>query len=164
MKDVQTANSEMTKSPQYLLYNNLGIIMGVVMMMVRRHQKVNIAQLAIFLPLLLDDNIVKRVTSSLSYRIINIVAIDKVNIANMNDRYRHSLLLLVNALSVLQDFDAVRIVKDMVEYVPSNKIEGLLDENICHRLVKIKEVYKRLWPSQQEMELEELYHYLGIIL
>ena len=153
-----------SRDPQYLLYNNLGIIMGIVMLITKRHQKVDIAQIAIFLPLLLDDNIVKRANSGTIYRIYNLVAIDKVNVANMNDRYRHSLLLLINALSVLMDFDAVRIVREMVEYVPNNKLEDMIEKNCCDRLQRIKSAYYRLWSSQQEMELKDMYHLLGIII
>lgn len=153
-----------SRDPQYLLYNNLGIIMGIVMMITKRHQKVDIAQIAIFLPLLLDDNIVKRANSGTSYRIYNLVAIDKVNFANMNNRFRNSLLLLINALSVLMDFDAVRIVRGTVEYVPNNKLEDLIEKNCCNRLQRIKSAYYRLWTSQQEMELKDMYHLLGIII
>ncbi len=164
MEEKKQSENEQQKSPQYLLYNNLGVIMGIVMMIAKRHQKVNIAHIAIFLPLLLDENVVRRANQGFSYRIINLVAIDKVNVANMNDRYRQSLLLLVNALAVLQDFDAVRIVKEEVEYVSDNLLEGMIDENICDRLMKIKTAYNNLWQSHQEMELKDMYHLLGIII
>jgi hypothetical protein len=164
MVEKKESERDQQKSPQYLLYNNLGIIMGIVMMIAKRHQRVNIAHIAIFLPLLLDDNVVRRANQGTSYRIINLIAIDKVNIANMNDRYRHSLLLLVNALAVLQDFDAVRIVKEDVEYIQENPLEGMIGENICDRLLKIKRAYNSLWRSQQEMELKDMYHLLGIMI
>ena len=164
MEEKQAPERNQQKSPQYLLYNNLGIIMGIVMMITKRHQKVNIAHIAIFLPLLLDDNVVRRLNQGTSYSIINLVAIYKVNIANMNDRYKHSLLLLVNALAVLQDFDAVRIVKEDVEYIPDNPLEGMIGDNICDRLLKIKTAYHSLWRSQQEMELKDVYHLLGIMI
>lgn len=138
--------------------------MGIVMLITKRHQRVDIAQIAIFLPLLLDDNVVKRVNTGISYRIYNLVAIDRVNVANMNDRYRHSLLLLINALSVLMDFDAVRITRGTVEYVPNNKLEDMIEKNSCARLQRIKTAYYRLWPSQQEMEVKDMYHLLGIIV
>lgn len=164
MKDNLIKEHNSIMMPQYLLYNNIGIVMSIVMMITKRHQKVNIALIAIFLPLLLDDNVVKRANSPVSYKIVNLAAIDRVNIANMNDRYRQALLVLVNALSVLQDFDAVRINRDVVEYIPNNKLEGLLDGHNCERLHKIKEAYYHLWTSQQDMGLAELYHLLGIII
>ena len=164
MKEERSQNQNAIMMPQYLLYNNIGLVMSIVMMMTKRHQKVNIAQIAIFLPLLLDDNVVKRANSPVAYKILNLAAIDRVNIANMNDRYRQALLVLVNALSVLQDFDAVRINKDVVEYIPNNKLEGMLEGHDCERFLKIKEAYYHLWPSQQDMGLAELYHLLGIII
>lgn len=164
MKEDRKQEQNTIMMPQYLLYNNIGLVMSIVMMMTKRHQKVNIAQIAIFLPLLLDDNVVKRANSPVAYKIINLAAIDRVNIANMNERYRQALLVLVNALSVLQDFDAVRINRDIVEYIPNNKLEGMLEEHDCERLHRIKEAYYRLWSSPQDMGLAELYYLLGIII
>lgn len=150
--------------PQFLLYNNVGIVMCIIMMMTRRHEKVSIAQLAIFLPLLLDDNVIKRANSATAYRIVNLVAIDRVNIANMNERYRQSLPILINALSILQDFDAIRICRDEVEYIPNNILEEMIEEHYSERFGRIKKAYYHLWPSQHEMDLAEIYHLLGIII
>ena len=69
----------MNKSAYYL-YNNVAITAGSIVAMLKSTQSIELARVALFLPLLLDDNIVKKINEKNEYSFDNIVSLNILNI------------------------------------------------------------------------------------
>ena len=96
----------MNKSAYYL-YNNVAITVGAIVAMLKSAQSIELARVALFLPLLLDDNIVRKINEKDEYSFDNIVSLNVLNISNFNERYRDILPLLMDAISILLDMEII---------------------------------------------------------
>lgn len=154
----------MNKSAYYL-YNNVGITAGTIVALLNStEERIELAKITLFLPLLLDDNIVKKINEKDEYSFENIVSLNALNISNFNERYRDMLPLLMDALSILLDMEIITlrgafIIKRNPDFCASmlNKCDSL-------RLRAITTAANKLINVTLTMDLSKMYFRLNIEL
>ncbi|MDU1889580.1 MAG: three component ABC system middle component [Dysgonomonas sp.] len=153
----------MNKS-SYYLYNNIAITTGTLMAMLNSSKSIDLAKTALFLPLLLDDSIVSKINEKSDYNFENIVSLNALNISNYNERYRDMLPLLMNALSILLDMEAISLRKGVILNLKPNICDSMLKETDSRRLRAISIAADRLIKVTQNMDVSKMYFRLNIEL
>lgn len=152
----------MNKSAYYL-YNNVAITAGAIVAMLKSTERVNLAKIALFLPLLLDDNIVKKINEKNEYSFDNIVFLNILNMSNFNERYRDILPLLMNALSVLLDMEVIVLRGVFIINIKSEVCASMLECDSL-RLRSISSAASKLMKVTQNIDLSRMYYKLNINL
>lgn len=153
----------MNKSAYYL-YNNVAITAGAITAMLKSAECVDLAKITLFLPLLLDDNIVKKINERSEYSFDNIVSLNVLNISNFNERYRDMLPLLMDALSILLDMEVIVLRGVSIMNRKSDVCASMLDECDSVRLRSISTAAGKLMQVTQNMDLSKMYFRLNIEL
>ena len=152
----------MNKSAYYL-YNNVAITAGAIVAMLRSTERLDLAKIALFLPLLLDDNIVKKINEKSEYSFDNIVSLNVLNMSNFNERYRDILPLLMDALSILLDMEVIVLRGAFVINKKSEVCTSMLECGSI-RLQSISSAASKLMNVTQYMDLSKMYYRLNIEL
>lgn len=152
----------MNKSAYYL-YNNVAITAGALTAMLRSTEPVDLAKIALFLPLLLDDNIVKKINENSDYSFDNIILLNILNISNFNERYRDILPLLMDAMSILLDMEVIVIRGSFILIKKPDVCISMLECDSI-RLNSIASAASKLMNVTQNMDLSKAYHRLNIEL
>ena len=152
----------MNKSAYYL-YNNVAITAGSIVAMLKSTQSIELARVALFLPLLLDDNIVKKINEKNEYSFDNIVSLNILNISYFNERYRDILPLLMNAISILLDMEII-VIKG--EFIINRKFSNfsIVDDCGSMRLHAITLAAEKLMKATQNLDLSKMYFKLNVEL
>ncbi|MEG0470176.1 MAG: three component ABC system middle component [Longicatena sp.] len=152
----------MNKSAYYL-YNNVAITAGAIVAMLKSTERLDLAKIALFLPLLLDDNIVKKINEKSEYSFDNIVSLNVLNMSNFNERYRDILPLLMDALSILLDMEVIVLRGAFVINKKSEVCTSMLECGSI-RLQSISSAASKLMNVTQYMDLSKMYYRLNIEL
>ena len=152
----------MNKSAYYL-YNNVAITAGAIVAMLKSTERVDLAKIALFLPLLLDDNIVKKINEKSEYSFDNIVSLNVLNMSNFNERYRNILPLLMDALSILLDMEVIVLRGAFVINRKSEICASMLECDSI-RLQFISSAASKLMKVTQNMDLSKMYYSLNVEL
>lgn len=152
----------MNKSAYYL-YNNIAITAGTIAAMLKSTESVDLAKIALFLPLLLDDNIVKKINEKSDYSFDNIILLNILNMSNFNERYRDILPLLMDALSILLDMEVI-VIRGPFILIKKPEVCISMLESDSIRLNSISSAASKLMSVTQNMDLSKAYHRLNIEL
>ena len=152
----------MNKSAYYL-YNNVAITAGAIVAMLKSTERVDLAKIALFLPLLLDDNIVKKINEKSEYSFDNIVSLNVLNMSNFNERDRNILPLLMHALSILLDMEVIVLRGAFVINRKSEICASMLECDSI-RLQFISSAASKLMKVTQNMDLSKMYYRLNVEL
>lgn len=153
----------MNKSAYYL-YNNVAITAGAIVAMLKSTQSIELARVALFLPLLLDDNIVRKINENHEYSFDNIVSLNVLNISNFNERYRDILPLLMDAISILLDMEIIVLRGAFVVNRRFDVCSSIIDECDSMRLQAIAIAADQLMKVTQNIDLSNMYFRLNVEL
>lgn len=153
----------MNKSTYYL-YNNVAITAGAIVAMLNFTERIDMAKVTLFLPLLLDDHIVEKINEKSEYSFENIVSLNVLNISNFNERYRNILPLLMDALSILLDMEVIVLRGAFIMNRKSDVCASMLDYCDSKRLRAISTAADKLMKVTQNMDLSRMYSSLNIEL
>ena len=153
----------MNKSAYYL-YNNVAITAGAIVAMLKSTQSIELARVALFLPLLLDDNIVRKINENHEYSFDNIVSLNVLNISNFNERYRDILPLLMDAISILLDMEIIVLRGVFIVNRRLSVCSSIIDECDSMRLQAIAIAADQLMKVTQNIDLSNMYFRLNVEL
>lgn len=153
----------MNKSAYYL-YNNVAITAGAIVAMLKSTQSIELARVALFLPLLLDDNIVRKINEKDEYSFDNIISLNVLNISNFNERYRDILPLLMDAISILLDMEIIVLRGVFIVNRKFGVCSSVIDECDSMRLQAIAIAADQLMKVTQNIDLSNMYFRLNVEL
>ncbi len=153
----------MNKSAYYL-YNNVAITAGAIVAMLKSTQSIELARVALFLPLLLDDNIVRKINEKDEYSFDNIVSLNVLNISNFNERYRDILPLFMDAISILLDMEIIVLRGVFIVNRKLDTCSSIIDECDSMRLQTITIAADQLMKVTQNIDLSNMYFKLNVEL
>ena len=153
----------MNKSAYYL-YNNVAITAGAIVAMLKSTQSIELAIVALFLPLLLDDNIVRKINEKDEYSFDNIISLNVLNISNFNERYRDILPLLMDAISILLDMEIIVLRGVFIVNRKFGVCSSVIDECDSMRLQAIAIAADQLMKVTQNIDLSNMYFRLNVEL
>lgn len=153
----------MNKSAYYL-YNNVAITAGAIVAMLKSTQSIELAKVALFLPLLLDDNIVRKINENHEYSFDNIVSLNVLNISNFNERYRDILPLLMDAISILLDMEIIVLRGAFIVNRRFGVCSSIINECDSMRLQAIAIAADQLMKVTQNIDLSNMYFRLNVEL
>lgn len=153
----------MNKSAYYL-YNNVAITAGAIVAMLKSTQSIELARVALFLPLLLDDNIVRKINEKDEYSFDNIISLNVLNISNFNERYRDILPLLMDAISILLDMEIIVLRGVFIVNRKFGVCSSIIDECDSMRLQAIAIAADQLMKVTQNIDLSNMYFRLNVEL
>lgn len=94
----------------YYLRNNVSLAIGVIHSALMGGKTISMAELALIFPFLFDDKIVGTLNDKNQYVTVrSLITMNKIALANFNDRFLSLLPLVYQSLSLLLDVDAVSI-------------------------------------------------------
>ena len=148
----------------YYIYNNVAITAFSVMAMLRLSPKIPLSKVALLMPILLDDNIIGKMTNQRPTSFDSVITQNKVFLSNFNNRYIDLLPQVVNAISILLDLNLVSLYGEYVISENAEKYESILARCDSNRLKNICIVSPKLLKLVKDSDIVNDYCKLNIEL
>lgn len=146
----------------YYIYNNVAITAFSVLAMLRLSSKIPLSKVALLMPILLDDNIVGKMTNQRPTSFDSVITQNKVYLSNFNNRYDDLLPQVVNAISILLDLNLVSLYGEYVISENAEKYESILSRCDSNRLKNICIVSPKLLKLVKDSDIVNDYRKLNI--
>lgn len=149
----------------YYLRNNATLAIGVIRSALIVGDKVSLAELSLLLPFLFDDKVVEILNDKNQYVTIpSLITMNKIALANFNDRYLSLLPLVYQSLSVLLDVDAVSISDGVVKAKNLQIFDDMILKSDSRQLKDICKASERLFQIADREKISDYYKTLKIEL
>jgi hypothetical protein len=149
----------------YYLRNNFMLVIGIIRIALKRFGAIEMSELALLLPMLLDDKIVKLLQNKdIEYKIRSLIMHNNLSLANYNDRYLSLLPLVYEAVSLLLDVDAIGLENGKITASKLEILDRMKEESQSERLNLISIATKRLLDIVSNDDLPQLYTVLKVEL
>lgn len=149
----------------YYLRNNFMLVFGIIRVALRKLEAIEISKLALLLPMLLDDKIVKLLQNqNADYKVGNLILHNNLSLANYNDRYLSLLPLLYEAVSLLLDVDAIGLEDGKITTSKLEILHEMKEKCQSKRLDLICIAAERLLDIVENDNLSRLYTVLKVEL
>ena len=134
------------------------------MAMLRLSPKIPLSKVALLMPILLDDNIIGKMTNQRPTSFDSVITQNKVFLSNFNNRYIDLLPQVVNAISILLDLNLVSLYGEYVISENAEKYESILARCDSNRLKNICIVSPKLLKLVKDSDIVNDYRKLNIEL
>lgn len=149
----------------YTLYNNDAFVVGILQTAIQEEDDIEIARIALLLPLLFDDKIVAKVSNiQVSYTIENLVMTNKVPLANYNDRYISVLPMLYRAIAMMLDVNAISMKGGKLVRRNMDVLSRMIPESNSSRMNSMCVATRSLMKMTCSKDISKLYKMLNIEL
>lgn len=148
----------------YYIYNNVAITAFSVLAMLRLSSKIPLSKVALLMPILLDDNIVGKMTNQKPTSFDSVITQNKAYLSNFNNRYVDLLPQVVNAISILLDLNLVSLYGEYLISENIEKYESILSRCDSNRLKKICGASSKLLKLVKDSNIVNDYRKLNIEL
>ncbi len=149
----------------YYLRNNVALAIGVIHTALASGKPLSMAELSLLLPFLFDDKIVEMLNDKNRYVTIpSLITMNKIALANFNDRYLSLLPLVYQSLSILLDVDAVSISDGEISAKNIHLFDDMVEKSDSQPLNNICKASERLFGMIDRKQLSGLYKTLKIEL
>jgi len=141
------------------------LVIGIIRIALKRFGAIEMSELALLLPMLLDDKIVKLLQNKdIEYKIRSLIMHNNLSLANYNDRYLSLLPLVYEAVSLLLDVDAIGLENGKITASKLEILDRMKEESQSERLNLISIATKRLLDIVSNDDLPQLYTVLKVEL
>ncbi len=141
------------------------LVIGIIRVSLKKYGTIEMSKLALLLPMLLDDKIVKLLQNrDVEYKIGSLIMHNNLSLANYNDRYLSLLPLIYEAVSLLLDVDAIGLDSGKITANKLEILDRLKEESRSERLNLISIATERLLSIMSNENLSRLYTALKIEL
>lgn len=134
------------------------------MAMLRLSPKIPLSKVALLMPILLDDNIIGKMTNQRPTSFDSVITQNKVFLSNFNNRYIDLLPQVVNAISILLDLNLVSLYGEYVISENAEIYESILSRCDSNRLKNICIVSPKLLKLVKDSDIVNDYRKLNIEL
>ena len=149
----------------YYLRNNVALAIGVVNTLLTTGKSISMAELSLLLPFLFDEKIVNTLLDSHKYVTIgSLITMNKIALANFNDRYLSLLPLVYQSLSMMLDVKAITISEGMIYAKDLHPFDKMIAESESNQLQAICDASLRLLNMFEHVRLSDMYKTLKIEL
>lgn len=149
----------------YYLRNNATLAIGVIRSALVVGETVSMAELSLLLPFLFDDKVVEILNDKNQYVTIpSLITMNKIALANFNDRYLSLLPLVYQSLSVLLDVEAVSISDGDIKARNMQLFDDMIKSCNSRQLKDICKASERLFQITDREKLSDYYKTLKIEL
>lgn len=149
----------------YYLRNNATLAIGVIRSALTVDQTVSMAELSLLLPFLFDDKIVMVLNDDNQYVTIpSLITMNRISLANFNDRYLSLLPLVYQSLSLLLDVDAISISGGEILAKNMQLFDDMIANSHSRQLKDICKASYRLFRLADKEKLSDYYRSLKIEL
>lgn len=149
----------------YYLRNNVSLAIGVIHTVLATGRTISMAELSLLLPFLFDDKIVEILNDkNKEVTVSNIITMNKIALANFNDRYLSLLPLVYQSLSILLDVDAVSISEGEITAKNIHLFDDMVAKSDSQPLKDICKASGKLFCIIDRKQLSELYKTLKVEL
>lgn len=145
----------------YYIYNNDVLVAKLFLSVLLRLEQVNLAIVSAILPLVLDESICYLVEKE-NYTLVNILKIQKNKLVNFKDQYSDALPIMVNGISILLDLKLAYLEDEYLKV--GDKELPMVNSDLGKRVIRLTNVFFRLYTDAQNMPLYSLYKQLNIQL
>lgn len=126
--------------------------------------KIPLSKVALLMPILLDDNIIGKMTNQRPASFDSVITQNKVYLSNFNNRYVDLLPQVVNAISILLDLNLVSLYGEYVVAENAASYEYILSRCDSNRLRTICVVSSKLLNLVKDSDIVNDYRKLNIEL
>lgn len=141
------------------------LVVGIIRVALRKFGSIEISELALLLPMLLDDKIVKLLQNeNLEYKVGSLIMHNNLSLANYNDRYLSLLPLVYEAVSLLLDVDAIGLENGQITVSKLEILDEMTEKSQSKRLNLICIAAERLLNIIANDNLSRLYTVLKVEL
>lgn len=148
----------------YYIYNNVAITAFSVMAMLSISPKMPLSKVVLLMPILLDDNIIGKMTNQMPASFDSVITQNKVYLSNFNNRYVDLLPQVVNAISILLDLNLVSLYGEYVISENAESYESILSRCDSNRLKNICAASSKLLKLVKDSDIVNDYRKLNIEL
>lgn len=141
------------------------LVIGIIRVALRKKGSIEISELALLLPMLLDDKVVGLLQNKdMEYKVGNLILHNNLSLANYNDRYLSLLPLVYEAVSLLLDVDAIGLEDGKITTSKLEILDGMKEKSQSERLNLIYVAAERLLDIIANDNLSQLYTVLKVEL
>lgn len=149
----------------YYLRNNVALAIGVVNTILRTGKSISMAELSLLLPFLFDEKIVNTLLDRHKYVTIgSLITMNKIALANFNDRYLSLLPLVCQSLSMMLDVKSITISEGVIYAKDLHLFDEMITESESDQLRTICDASLRLFNMFDRVRLSDMYKTLKIEL
>lgn len=149
----------------YYLRNNFMLVVGIIRVALKKSEAIEMSELALLLPMLLDDKIVDLLQNqNIKYKVGNLIMHNSLSLANYNDRYFSLLPLVYEAVSLLLDIDAIGLKDGKITTRNLAILDEMKEQSQSERLNLICIATDKLLDIVANDNLSQLYTVLKIEL
>ena len=151
---------------KYYIRNNITFVVSILYTALKQKEYIEIAELALIVPLLLDEEIVSILNDSeQKFFIETIIATNKIPLANYNDRYLSLLPQLYTAIAMMLDTKAINMRDGcLVRCKGLYNLNSITKEESNARIHQICVATNRLMALIENKDIPRLYNLLKIEL
>ena len=114
----------------YYLRNNVALAIGVVNTILRTGKSISMAELSLLFPFLFDEKIVNTLLDRHKYVTIgSLITMNKIALANFNDRYLSLLPFVCQSLSMMLDVKAITISEGVIYLKDLHSFDEMIAES-----------------------------------
>lgn len=151
-------------SEQYI-QKNVAFVVGVLYAAVNTEDEIELSRLALLMPLLMDNRIVSNLNDdSKQYGFETLISINRIPLANYNERYISVLPLLYQAIALLLDVEVVSMRNGVLIKIDN---DVLVDMNVscqCNSLTRMCIATSKLLKMTEGKSIASMYKFLNIEL
>jgi hypothetical protein len=149
----------------YYLRNNVALAIGVVNTILRTGKSISMAELSLLLPFLFDEKIVNALLDRHKYLTIgSLITMNRIALANFNDRYLSLLPLVYQSLSIMLDVKAITISEGVIYAKDLHPFNEMIAESESNLLQMICDASLQLFNMFERVRLSDMYKTLKIEL
>lgn len=149
----------------YYLRNNVALAIGVVNTILRAGKPISMAELSLLLPFLFDEKIVNTLLDRHKYVTIgSLITMNKIALANFNDRYLSLLPLVYQSLSMMLDVKAITISEGVIYAKDLHLFDEMIAESESNHLQTICKASVQLFNMFEHVRISNMYKTLKIEL
>ena len=149
----------------YYLRNNVALAIGIVNTILKTGKPISMAELSLLLPFLFDEKIVNTLLDRHKYVTIgSLITMNKIALANFNDRYLSLLPLVYQSLSMMLDVKSITISDGMIYAKDLHLFDEMIEESESNQLKTICEASVQLFNMFERGSLSDMYKTLKIEL
>ena len=147
------------------IQKNVAFVVGALQTAMVVEDNIELSRLSLIMPLLMDDQIVAKVNDlSKRYFFKTLVSTNSILLANYNERYLSTLVLLYQAVALLLDVKAISMRNGVLTSKDTSILSGMNTSCDCQSLNDMCMAMRKLLNMTQGKNMAKMYQLLKVEL
>lgn len=149
----------------YNIYNNEVVVIAVLQTILKDVDEIDLSRISLIVPFLMDEHIVEILnTHNVEYNIDNIITLNRIPLANFNDRFLSLLPVLYRAIGMLLDVQIVSMRNGKLIRRNITLLDNMIKDSQSQRLSSVCNAARTIMNMTNGKNIAKYYELLKIEL